>query len=509
MFQFRGSFPISGSIVFSFFVTLSTILNYNIGYSQEFKITLLHSNRSNGILENCDCPEHPLGALEKRLALIKEIRESKEHVLLLDSGDLLSAVGNSIKDSLALIAINLMDYDAITIGDQEFSNSVDFFRRVVNNGKIPFVSSNVAVEGQSLFFPYRMFDIGGIRTAVIGVTSPSVFLLFPADKKIGVEVTNPDSVLRDIISEVEGKSDLIILLSHSGYDEDLALAAKYPSIDIIVGGHSQTLLEEPTKVNETLVVQAGHSGFFLGELDLILEKSGKILSYEWRLIPLTLELPDDPAIISLIEQYDRIVVEGMGQAPVYLPVLGSKFAVLASDDCKDCHISEYNAWKRDDHSVAFKTLVDDRKTKDSECLSCHTSGFGRDDGFMSFTLTSHLINVNCTECHHTSREHLENPSETPVEKIVEATCKRCHSTTNSPDFVYASYFLKTNHTVKISYNDKKYHLVKKGESLSLIAFNKWGEMLMWSDIYRLNRNEVNDPNLIYPGQRLLMQERKE
>ncbi len=492
-----------------FLISFSIILIYSLGFAQEISLTILHTNSSNGVLENCGCPEHPLGALEKRLALIKEIRESNEHVLLLDSGDLLSSFGNSIKDSLAIESVNLMAYDAITIGDQEFSNGVDFFRRVVNNGKIPFVSSNVAVEGQSLSLPYRIFDVGGIRIAVIGVTSPSVFLLFPDDKKLGVEVTNPDSVLRDIISEVEGKSELIILLSHSGYDEDLAFATKYPSIDIIVGGHSQTLLKEPTKVDETLIVQAGQSGFNLGELDLILEKSGKILSYEWRLIPLTLELPDDPEILSLIKEYDRIVAEGLIKVPVYVPILGSKFAVLASEDCQDCHISEYNAWKRDDHSIAFKTIVDESKTKDSECLSCHTSGFGRDDGFTSFTSTEHLINVNCTECHLTSLEHLENPSVTPVEKIVDATCTRCHTVTNSPEFVYASYFLKTNHTVKISYDDRNYHIVKSGESLSKIALNRWGEMSMWRVIYRLNRNEVNDPNLIYPGQRLIMQERKE
>jgi len=497
------------SIVVPFLISFSIILIYKIGYSQEFKITILHSNSSNGVLENCGCPEYPLGALEKRLALIKEIRESNNHVLLLDSGDLLSSVGNSIKDSLAVEAIDLMDYDAITMGDQEFSNGVDFFRRVVNNGKIPFVSSNVVVEGQSLPVPYRIFSVGGIRTAVIGVTSPSVFLLFPDEKKIGVEVTNPDSVLQDIISEVEGKSDLIILLSHSGYDEDLVFATKYPSIDIIVGGHSQTLLEEATKVDETLIVQAGHSGFYLGELDLILESSGKILSYEWRLIPLTLELPDDPGILSLIEEYDRIVATGMRKAPVYVPILGSKFAVLASEECQDCHFSEYDAWKRDDHSAAFKTLVDERKTKDSECLSCHTSGFGRDDGFTSFTSTAHLINVNCTECHLISQEHLDDPSETPVERIVEATCTRCHNATNSPEFVYANYFLKTNHSVKISYGDRNYHIVKKGESLSLIALIRWGEMSMWNEIYRLNRNKVNDPNLIYPGQSLIMPEIKE
>jgi len=118
--------PIAGSIVFSFFIIFSTIFNYNLGYSQEIEITLLHSNSSNGVLENCRCPEHPLGALEKRLALIKEIRKSRDHILLLDSGDLLSSIGNSIKDSLAVKAIDLMDYDAITIGDQEFSNGVDF-----------------------------------------------------------------------------------------------------------------------------------------------------------------------------------------------------------------------------------------------------------------------------------------------------------------------------------------------------------------------------------------------
>ena len=496
-------------IAVPFLISISIVLIYNIGYSQDIKIVLLHSNSGNGVLENCGCPEHPLGALEKRSALIKEIRESNEHVLLLDSGDLLSSVGNSIKDSLALLSINLMDYDAITVGDQEFSSGVDFFQRVVNIGKIPFISSNLTIEGKSPALPYRIINIGGIHIAVIAVIDPSVFFLFPKDKKIGIEVTNPDDILPDLISEVERKSDMIVLLSHSGYDEDLMLAAKYPSIDIIVGGHSQTLLEEPTKVNETLVVQAGQNGFFLGELNLILESSGKILSYEWMLIPLTLELPDDPEILSLIEAYDQIVSSGrMKNAPVYLPILGSKFAVLASNDCKDCHISEYNAWKRDDHSVAFKTIVDERKTKDSECLSCHTSGFGRDDGYTSFSLTAHLVNVNCTECHHTSREHLENPSETPVEKIVEATCKRCHNATNSPEFVYANYFLKTNHTLKILYDGKNYHIVKSGESLSLIALIKWGEMSMWSDIYRLNRNEVNDPDVIYPGQRLIIPEIK-
>ena len=490
-------------------ISISIVLIYNIGYSQDIKIVLLHSNSGNGVLENCGCPEQPLGALEKRSALIKEIRESNEHVLLLDSGDLLSSVGNSIKDSLVLLSINLMDYDAITVGDQEFSSGVDFFQRVVNIGKIPFISSNVAIEGQSPFLPYRILEVGEIRVAVIGVTSPSVFLLFPADKKKGVEVTNPDDVLPDLISEMERKSDMIVLLSHSGYDEDLELAAKYPSIDIIVGGHSQTLLEEPTKVGETLIVQAGQSGFFLGELNLILDSSGKILSYEWRLIPLTLELPDDPEILALIREYDQIVAAGgMRQVPVYLPVLGSNFAVLASDDCKDCHITEYNAWKKDDHSFAFETIVDARKTKDSECLSCHTSGFGRDDGFTSLTSTAHLINVNCTECHLTSREHFDNPSEMPVEKIVEATCTRCHTATNSPEFVYANYFLKTNHTVKLSYDDKNYHIVEKGESLSIIALNKWGEMSMWSDIYQLNRNDVSDPDLIYPGQRLIIPEIK-
>ena len=168
----------TGSIVVPFLISISVILVYNIGYSQEFKITLLHSNSSNGVLENCGRPEHSLRALEKRLALIKEIRETNEHVLLLDSGDLLSSAGNSTKDSLALLSINLMDYDAITVGDQEFSNGADFFRKVVNNGKIPFVSSNVAVEGQLPFLLYRIFNIGGICAAVIGVTSPSRFFYY-------------------------------------------------------------------------------------------------------------------------------------------------------------------------------------------------------------------------------------------------------------------------------------------------------------------------------------------
>ena len=212
--------------------------------------------------------------MEKRAALIKQLRLEHDKVLLLDSGDLMSSAGNALKDSFAIEAVESMNYDLLNVGDQEFSNGVDYFKRMKSQHDMPFMSANLKIDGNKISQAYHLKEINGIKVALIGLISPSSFKFFDEDKIDGVEIESPYETLKRLIPEAKSVSDMIILISHAGFEEDKLFAEEFPEIDLIVGGHSQTYLEKPVLINKTLIVQAGHSGFYLGYIELFLSESG-------------------------------------------------------------------------------------------------------------------------------------------------------------------------------------------------------------------------------------------
>ncbi|OGS46061.1 MAG: hypothetical protein A2539_03490 [Elusimicrobia bacterium RIFOXYD2_FULL_34_15] len=266
------------------------------------ELAVFFSNSTNGYLESCDCPANPYGGLVRRATYLKQQREKYPNNILLDSGDLLPLYANDIIADYIFKTYQIMNYDAIGIGDQEIS--FENFVSSMDKYKLPFLSSNINYcEGKNCMFLTahdKIIERQGLKIKLLSVTHPDVFALFPdkITKKLNI------LAIADILFAINKKDcDLLVLISHSGFDADKEIAEKFKDIDVIIGGHSQTYLTKPNKVGNTLIVQAGGNCQNIGKLVIKFDENKKITSYDYELVPLTKDIPDYPPVRSLIDEY--------------------------------------------------------------------------------------------------------------------------------------------------------------------------------------------------------------
>ncbi len=270
--------------------------------AQNGEVLIIYTNNTNGILENCRCPERSYGALEKRAALIDNLRKTHPNVLLLDCGDILDIRPNHLLHTYIVRAYERIGYDAWTPGDQDFIEGLDFFKQqlLTMPGKV--VSANLAIDGKEVGISWWRADLAGIKFGVTGITDPGLIRYLPESISHRISINNVDQALEKVLSDAKNKVDIIVLLSHAGFEKDFEIATRIPEIDLIVGGHSQTILERPEIVGKTMIVQAGEGGNRVGLLKLAIE-AGKISSYHNSLHLLLKKDRDDPKVLELITAY--------------------------------------------------------------------------------------------------------------------------------------------------------------------------------------------------------------
>ncbi len=498
-----------------------------IAVSAETEISILYTNNTNGALENCLCPDKAYGSLEKRVLYIREWFEDNPNSLLLDAGDFLSPTRNALKDSIAFRIYEMMAYDAIGLGDQEFFKGAQFFSDLMESSSLPFISTNLEEPNLADLKREIVIVRNGIKFGVLSVIDPGVFLFYPKRVKDEVAVSDFSSTLQSQIDQLKEKSDLVILLSHNGIDADREIAQSYTGIDVIVGSHTQTVKEEPEVVGETIIVQGGKDGYYVGHLTLQIDSEKNIVSHEGELIPMDISLTNDPAVVGMIVDYNRIGRERAGSRVERIVPVPAEFVVSSSEACASCHSSEYDHWKVSRHAASLKTLKSEHKEKSPECLACHTTGFGRDDGYLNYNITSELKNVNCTECHYASAGHLAEPAAFATETIEEANCLRCHDEDNSPSFAFTSFMEKSRHPLlepvtetvtettieeaeEVSLAEGEMvisgetfdittHTVRKGDTLWSLSERYLGEGDRWNELYEANRETLSDPDQLLVG----------
>ena len=271
--------------------------------NSDYKLTILHTNDQHSRIEPFDSSysRNPnQGGFARRAALIQKIRGEEKNVLLLDSGDIFQGTPyfNFFGGELEFKLMSMMGYDASTMGNHDFDNGLEGFKKVLPNAKFPFICSNydfknTILDGQTL--PYKVFNKNGIKVGIFGVGIELAGLV--GKKSYGETVwQNPIEIAQHYATFLrnEKKCDLVICLSHIGYDykdnprkiSDKILASQTDGIDLILGGHTHTFLPEPqTFVNKSgknvMVNQVGWAGLLLGKINFYFDKNKKVKNISW------------------------------------------------------------------------------------------------------------------------------------------------------------------------------------------------------------------------------------
>ena len=309
---------------------LLTLFCLGLAFSAEaFTLTVLHTNDIHAHLSSFPDPYlgPEAGGVGRLSTLIAQVRQENPHTLLLDSGDRFSGTTLSVlfEGEAELVFTCLLGYDALALGNHDFDFGQERLRYLKERlSHPPMIAANISYQagGRPFTTPCIYKELEGVRILIVGLSTPeTTYTTRPRNVK-GLTFTPPAKSLRSIMEREQGKYDLLIVLSHLGYEEDRALATEVSGIDLIVGGHSHTKIERPERVGSCLIVQAFQRGLYLGRVDLRL--AGKrIIEADGRLIPVRSQVTPDPLFASLLEHcYENrarpMMEEVVGHAPTPL-----------------------------------------------------------------------------------------------------------------------------------------------------------------------------------------------
>ncbi|MFC2167696.1 bifunctional metallophosphatase/5'-nucleotidase [Acidobacteriota bacterium] len=305
-------FSIIGAALFVFALIFCSCSSQ--GLKKSLSLTILHTNDHHGHTIAYTQNEIEIGGLAERITLIKKLKDQAVRTgdicFLLDAGDISS--GTLFSDFFVAEPdwkIYSQFYDAVTPGNHDFDFPFDATFNLVQKFKAPVISANLYRQqsGQLIFPPYKIFQKDSWKIAVIGISHPETPLISTLGNDARLDFRSADEAAGRYVEELRKTNDFIIVLSHLGEDEKLAEAVK--GIDLIVGGHSHSPYEEPINKNDTLILNAGYGGQYVGHLSLLLKKRRKgvkVKDIDYELLPVTSSLPPDIEILSLLQPYKEI-----------------------------------------------------------------------------------------------------------------------------------------------------------------------------------------------------------
>ena len=274
-------------------------------FGNGFTIYVLHTNNTNGKLENCYCPDLPLGSLEKRAVFVQSFLKEHPNTIVVDAGDFFSPVHKPLKDSLVTEAYSFIPYDAILPGDQELTRGQESMDGILRRIGADLVVSNVQSPLIQGSMTLKIVERGGLKVGILGILGNRSFKYYPKEISNAITLHDPVTAVKNILKKIREKVDVVLVLSHQGFDQDVSLARQLKEIDIIIGAHSQTVVHDPKEENGVLITQAGKDGHYVGVIKIQMEKQKKIVSKTGYLEEMTLGMTDHPKIMELIQEYEE------------------------------------------------------------------------------------------------------------------------------------------------------------------------------------------------------------
>ncbi len=249
-----------------------------------------------------------VGGLDNVATVIKAIRADRPEAILLDGGDTWHGSYTCLKTAGQdmVNVMNVLKPDAMTF-HWEFTLGSDRVNEIVRN--LPFAALGQNIfdaewdEPSDLFPPYKMFERGGTKIAVIGQAFPYLPIANPgwmfSEYSFGIRDENMAAMVQEV--RLAG-AECVVVLSHNGFDVDKKMASLVPGIDVILSGHTHDALPEPGLINETIIVPSGSNGKFVSRVDLDI-RNGRMMGYRTKLIPIFSDVIDsDKDVAALISE---------------------------------------------------------------------------------------------------------------------------------------------------------------------------------------------------------------
>ena len=258
------------------------------------RITILHTNDVHSHIDPIQADNigniH-IGGFARRKTYIDKVRNEVDNLLVLECGDMFQGTPyfNIYKGKLEIELMNKMGIDAVTIGNHEFDNGLDELYKRIKEANFPFLNANYDFKDHkiaSVVKPYKIFEKAGMKIGVIGI-GVKLDGLVSYTNYGETTYSDPIETANTLAKELRNNGcNLIIVLSHIGYKmtnlpDDILLARSSTDIDIILGGHTHTLLHQPTEVknkNGRIVVinQVGSHGINMGRIDITIAEDNTL-----------------------------------------------------------------------------------------------------------------------------------------------------------------------------------------------------------------------------------------
>jgi S-sulfosulfanyl-L-cysteine sulfohydrolase len=265
-----------------------------------------------------------VGGLDRVSTVINSIRADRPDALLLDGGDTWhgSYTCYHTEGQDMVNVMNALKPDAMTF-HWEFTLGSDRVNELVESLPYAALAQNIFDaewdEPAELFSPYKFFERGGVKIGVIGQAFPYMPIANPGwmfpEYSFGIR----DERMQEMVDEVRAAgAELVVLLSHNGFDVDKKMAGKVSGIDVILSGHTHDALPEPVQVGNTFIIASGSNGKFVSRVDLDV-RDGRMMGIRHKLIPIFSDvIAPDPVITRLIDEqrapYETALNEVIGRA---------------------------------------------------------------------------------------------------------------------------------------------------------------------------------------------------
>lgn len=277
------------------------------------KLVILHTNDLHGDFLPHEEDGKFVGGLPRLAGYVRKVRGEEENVIYVDAGDMFrgSVIDSEYMGLSTIDLMNILSPDVSTVGNHEVDYGIAHLLFLEKCARFPIINANlfVTMGNVRLFDPYLNIVKDGMRVLFIGLLTEEVLATARSEKVIGtfIDVEEAAGEVGIICDNYRTRrTDLVVLLTHIGLQQDIELAKLLNpewGVDLIIGGHSHTVMEEPVYVNGVPIVQVGKGSGAIGRFDIELGRFG-MAAVKWQRIPLDETCaPEDPLMLEMVNRY--------------------------------------------------------------------------------------------------------------------------------------------------------------------------------------------------------------